>query len=117
MNATDKNNVATAEAYYLAMAKKDVSGVAQFLHPDVEFVAPLGKSKGKEALVEASEKFVTLFSSLTICAKFGEGDQAVIVYELQCPDPIGNMRAVSLMSFQDSLISRIELFYDPSPFV
>ena len=117
MISETEKNIATAEAYYLAMARKDVSGIAELLHPEVEFVAPLGQSKGREALVEASKNFVTAFSKLTIYSKFGKEDQTVIVYELMCPAPVGKIRAVSLMNFKFDLIARVELFYDPRPFL
>lgn len=109
-------NVMTAEAYYQALGKKDISSLEPLLHPDVEFVAPLAKTKGKEALLEGAEQFASFFKTLTIHAKFGDGDKAVIVYDLDCPSPVGTFRAVALMSFKDELISRIELFYDARPF-
>ena len=113
---TDKN-VKTAEGYYQAMGRKSVADVEGHIHPEVEFIAPLARMKGKEAFLEAARKFVTLFNTLKIHATFGEGDKAVVVYDLDCPSPVGSLRAVALMSFKDELISCIELFYDPRPFV
>jgi len=115
MNAMDKN-ILIAEAYYQAIGRKNISDMAQFLHPDVEFIAPLAKTKGKESLLEAVEKFFSLFNTLTIHAKLGDGDKAMIVYELECPKPIGKLRAAALLSFEAELISCVELFYDARPF-
>ncbi|KJV58176.1 hypothetical protein RFEPED_0551 [Rickettsia felis str. Pedreira] len=36
--------------------------------------------------------------------------------DFDCPEPIGIFRGASLLSFNENLISRIELFYDARPF-
>lgn len=115
MGGNKKINI--AEAYYQAMGEKDIAAVGQYVHSEVEFIAPLAKAKGKEAILEAARRFTTLFHTLTIYAKLeGEG-KVVIIYDLDCPSPIGSIRTASLLSFKEDLISRIELFYDPRPFV
>jgi len=111
-----EDNVKIAEGYYLAMGRKNVSDVEKYIHPEVEFVAPLAQTKGKEALLEAASKFFSLFDTLTISEKLGADNKAVIIYDLQCPEPIGHMRTAAFFSFKDGLISRIELFYDARPF-
>lgn len=112
---TDENAL-IAEAYYQAMGRKDISELEQYLHPDIQFIAPLAKAKGKEAFLEAVKQFVAFFHTLTIHAKFGNEDKAVIVYDLDCPMPVGVLRAAALMGFKDGLISSIQLFYDARPF-
>jgi ketosteroid isomerase-like protein len=112
----NQNNVAIAEAYYNAMSNKNMAEVERYLHPDVHFLAPLAKLTGKEAVLEAAQGFSHFFNSLTIRAKFGEADQAMVVYEVDCPVPVGLIRTAALMTFKEGLIARIELFYDARPF-
>lgn len=112
----NKNAAALAEAYYTAVGKKNVVDIEKFLHPDVLFVGPLAKLKGKEAILEATKRFTTLFKTLKIRAKFGSGDQAMVVYDLDCPLPIGHFSTAVLMTFQEGLVAKIELFYDARPF-
>lgn len=107
-----KDNVAIAEAYYIAMSKKNVAEMGKYIHSDVEFITPLVKSKGKEAFIEAAKRAVASFNTLTIRAKFGSGDQAMVAYEIDFPAPIGNCPAAALMTFQKGLIAKLELFYD-----
>ncbi|MCH9614354.1 MAG: hypothetical protein SP1CHLAM54_16880 [Chlamydiia bacterium] len=113
---TDKN-IGTAKAYYQAMGNKDLSALERCLHPKVEFSAPLAKTEGREALLEGAKRFFAAYDTLTICDVCGNGEKAMVVYELLCPEPIGSARAVALMSFQDALISSVELFYDARPFL
>ena len=116
MNAT-KETITVARSYYDAMGRKDLPEIEKYLHPDVHFKAPLAQTKGKEALLESIEKFFSLFHSSTIHAKFGDEDSAMVVYDLDCPQPIGLFRSVALLRFQDGLIVDVELFYDARPFV
>jgi len=112
----NENNVAVAEAYYTAMKEKNVEGMGKYLHPDVQFKGPLVEIKGKEAFLEAAKGFVTFFKTLTIRAKFGSGDQAMVVYDLDFPEPVGRLPTAGLITFQDGLIAKIELFCDGRPF-
>ena len=108
--------VNSAEAYYNALKNKDLSGMAQYLHPNVRFIGPLAEMTGKEAVLEAAKNFFPFVKGLTIRSKFGSGNQAMLAYDLECPPPIGMFRAATLMTFEDSFISCIELFYDARPF-
>lgn len=105
-----------AEAYYKAISEKKMDVLEKYLHPEVEFIGPLAESKGKEAILEATKRFAAFFKTLTIRSKFGTEDQAMIIYEVAFPEPIGNLRSASLMTFQKDLITKIELFYDARPF-
>ena len=71
---------------------------------------------GKETVLEAAKGFTNLFKTLTIRTKLSSEDQAMIVYDLDCSAPIGNIRVAALFSFQDKLIAKIELFFDARSF-
>ncbi|MBL4817759.1 MAG: nuclear transport factor 2 family protein [Deltaproteobacteria bacterium] len=112
----NKNIADIAEAYYAAMVKKDLDELATYLHPDVRFSGFIGNVKGKETFLESLKKFVDFFETLKIRAKFGSGNQAMVVYDLKFPEPIGEVPTASLMTIEDGLISKIELFFDGRPF-
>jgi hypothetical protein len=103
-----------AENYYKAMNDKDINKIASYLHPNVKFIGPLATLDGRETVVQALAGFLTVFKSLKICSKFGERDQAMLVYELECLAPIGGGRVAGLITIKDKLISNIELFFDTS---
>jgi len=111
-----ENTTKKALAYYAAMEQKDIATLQQHLHDDVLLISPLAQVPGKQAVVKAAEKFTHIFDALTIRASFGSEDQAMVAFDLECPDPIGTFRAATLFSFKDNLIARIELFYDARPF-
>lgn len=111
-----KTNANIAKNYYSAMNNKDLSGMKQYLHPDVEFIGPLANFVGKTRVLEAAEQLFLLFNDLTIRTVFSDENQTMIVFNLNFSEPIGQSRAATLMTIHDGLIKTIELFYDARPF-
>lgn len=99
-------------AYYTALGEKNIEEVKKYLHPDIQFTDPQEKVIGREAVLKAAQGFSAIFKALTIRAKFGSENQAMIVYEVEIPGLAKNLHAASLLSFREGLISNIELFYD-----
>jgi hypothetical protein len=112
----NKNHLAVAEAYYTAMAKKDINAMEPYLHSDVQFIGPLAKMKGKESVIESTRRILPLFKSLNIRAKSGTDDHVMLVYDLDFSTPTGILAVAVLLKFKNNLISTIELFYDGRPF-
>ncbi|MFM8453512.1 MAG: nuclear transport factor 2 family protein [Gammaproteobacteria bacterium] len=114
MNTTDNLNL--AESYYNAMLAKDFDKMAGYLHDNVHFVGPLAEMHGKDAVVLAAKNFGGILQDIQIRSRFASHDQIMLAYDMVAPKPIGKFRAAVLMEFKGRLISKIELFYDASPF-
>lgn len=114
MNTTD--NLTLAENYYNAMLAKDFDKMANYLHDNVHFIGPLAEMHGKNAVVTAAKNFGGILQDIQIRSRFADGDQIMFAYDMVVPAAIGKFRAAVLMEFTDRLISKIELFYDASPF-
>jgi len=112
-----KDTKAIAVAYYTALGEKNMEELEKYLHPNIQFVDPQEKVIGKEAVLKAAAGFSKIFKTITIQAKFGSEDQAIIVYDVEIPNFAKSLRAASLLSFQDGLISKLELIYDASCFM
>ena len=114
MNTTD--NLGLAESYYNAMLAKDFDKMASYLHDNVHFIGPLAAMKGKDNVVAAAKNFGGMLQDIQIRSRFASHNQIMFAYDMVVPAPIGKFRAAVLMEFKDRLISKIELFYDASPF-
>ena len=112
----NKNIVAIAEAYYDAMSKRNLEEMKKYLHPEVHFLSPFKNLVGSAAFLAAIRDFTSAFSSLTVRAKFGSGNQAMVAYDVEFPIPVGTLRTAALLTFQDDLITNIELFFDTRSF-
>lgn len=114
MNTTDNLNL--AENYYNAMLAKDFDKMAGYLDDNVQFIGPLAEMQGKEQIVTAAKNFGGILQDIQIRSRFASHDQIMFAYDMVVPAPIGKFRAAVLMEFTDGLISKIELFYDATPF-
>jgi len=110
------SNAASAEAYYKAMNDKDLPAMARRLHPDVQLVTPMEDLTGRDTVLEAAKKLLGFIQSVEVLARLDSGDQAMLVYNMHFTGPAGLCRTAALMTFQDGLIVRNELFFDASPF-
>ena len=111
-----QKNIDLAVAYYQAMDRKDLTSMEKYLHSEVCLIGPMAELKGKEAVLNSVKNFVSIFKKLTIRAQCAGGDQVMLAYDLDCQAPIGLFRGAVLLTFQEGLITRYELFYDASPF-
>lgn len=111
-----EKNVASAVAYYQAMNNKDLSVIEKYLHPEVRLISPMADITGKDAVLSSVKNFLEVFNKLTVRAQCGNKDQVMLAYDLDCPAPIGLFRGAVLLTFQNGLIIRYELFYDARPF-
>lgn len=109
------NNLSTAQAYYQALADKNVSKAETCLHPDVQIVSPLDTVTGKNDVTASLKGFVNIFNTLEIRVKFSNENQVMLAIDFDCHAPIGNFRTAVLMTFKDHLIIKNELFYDARP--
>ena len=112
-----KDTIAIATAYYTALGEKNLEEVKRYLHPNIQFGDPQEQVIGKEAVLQAAKGFSAIFKTLTIRAQFGSENQAVIIYDVEIPNFAKNLRAASWLSFQEGLISKIELIYDTRCFM
>jgi len=114
MNTTD--NLRLAESYYNAMLAKDFDKMATYLQTNVHFIGPLAEMRGKDDVVLAAKNFGNILQDIQIRSRFVSHNQIMFAYDMTLPAPIGKFRAAVLMEFTDRLISKIELFYDATPF-
>lgn len=110
-------NTAIAGNYYAAMANKNVAEVGLYLHPAVHFKSPLNELSGKEAVLSAVTTFMTYFKALTVRAVFEDGPQAVVIYDLDFPLPLGKQSSAAYLRIDNGLIVSIELLFDARSYV
>jgi ketosteroid isomerase-like protein len=113
----ETKNAVLAGEYYRLVGEKNAKEVEKLLHSDVEFHGPLATLKGKEAVIKATSNFMKMFKSLTIRAKFGAKDQAMVVYDVDIPGMSEAFPGASLLTIKGGRVARIELFYDGSRFI
>lgn len=97
------------------MARKQLSEIAKYIHPDVHFLGMV-ECHGKQAFLGAAEKMMSLSTGLELRAVVGDKERAMVAYDLVFPEPIGATPTAALLAFEGGLIKNIELFFDKSAF-
>lgn len=109
---SNNNNLSIVLAYYQAINNKNPNLAAEKLADGVQIISPLAKKNGKAEVIKALQGFCSAIESLSITAKFTSDKQVMLAYDILFPEPIGNLRAAGLLTLDQGLITRIELFYD-----
>ncbi len=116
MSTTPEQNLATAVAYLRGFERKDPEEIARYLRAEVRYHAPNVQLNGKAALVEAAKRFSAAMTGFPVHAKFAAGEQVMLAYDIEGPEPIGAQPAAQLMTFRDGLIAEVQAYFDPRPF-
>lgn len=111
-----KDNLTRAREYYAFVAQKNSQGVEKYLHPEVKLKGPLASLQGKKAVLEASQNYMKMLSSLKIRTAMASEDQVCVVYDIQIPNLVKDFPASVLMTFKEGLVVQLDLFYDATPF-
>jgi ketosteroid isomerase-like protein len=115
LTTATENNLISAEGYYQALQKRDFVGITRHLQPEVRFSGPLSDLTGKETVLDAAKRFLTLLKGLTRHATFGSSEKAMLTYDVDFGEPVGDWHTAVLMTFKDGLIANLKLFYDARP--
>lgn len=105
-----------AQNYYNALILGDLEGMAQFCHPDIEFIGPLATMTGRHHVLNAAKNLSHSLEKIDIRAKFSSGQQVMMAYDFYFTHPKIRLRAAVLMMIDLNKITKIELFYDARPF-
>lgn len=106
------NYLESAEAYYNAMLASDFKKMAAYLNEDAQFIGPLAQMKGRDNIIEAAKNLVKMLEKIEFRERFASENKVVFIYDFIFPQPLGLLRSAGCITFENSLISVIEVFYD-----
>jgi len=108
---------AAALAYVDGWKRKDAKAIAELLAPEVSFIGPTAGHKGRDAVLASFQPLFPILSEVVLRNLFVEAEEAVLVYDFVFVEPIGSIRMAELIGFEDGRAKRIEMFFDPQPFL
>lgn len=107
-------NPEIAKQLLLAWTSGDWQTTRDTLADDVEFVGPLGTTRGADAYIKGIREFAAMIERVDIQRAFGDGDDVCVIYDLvaksgaKCP-PAGHYRVV------DGKVALVRAYFDPAP--
>jgi hypothetical protein len=103
-----------APAFTEAWTSHDMDTAARYLAEDVVFDGPVNRTRGKNAYIEALNRFAQAVAGLQMLAAFGDDRQALIMYDVTT-SPFGTLTCAELLMFRDGKIGTDLLTFDTYP--
>lgn len=100
-----------AVAFIRAFGNGDTQIMAGLLADDVVFESPRVRLTGAEPVLAAMSEFAQVVHGVDIVAAFGDGEKAVVVYDMRTA-PFGTLRAVDYLVVRDGTIHYDNLVFD-----
>ena len=94
-----------------AFGRRDLTVLAGCLADEVVFESPRVRLTGRDEVVAAVGEFAGLVEAVTIAGAYGDGQGAVVVYEM-VTGPFGTIRAVDHVIVVDGKITKDTLIFD-----
>ncbi|MGY3804984.1 nuclear transport factor 2 family protein [Pigmentibacter ruber] len=111
----NKSNLEIAKQYYAYIVDKNINKLSSLLHEEVEFVGPMSSIKKKENVLQAIEGYAQIVQNIEIIECFTNGEKVMLTYLLTFQKMTS--RAAVQLNFKNRLIEKLELYYDPTPFI
>ena len=115
MNAN--KNIKLAEQHYKNMVDHNFDAMEEYIDNEIELFGPFGKTTGKVDVIAGAKMFASVVSDIKIFEKFSADNKVMLAYEAIFNNNLGSARAAALITFNNDKIVKIELFYDPKPFI
>jgi ketosteroid isomerase-like protein len=105
------------DAYYSAWGSGDFDRVGALLTDDFLFHGPMGDAAGPAAFVSQIQRNAPMFGDVqfTDVRRIVDGDRAVNLYTFEAGH--ASVPMAEAFEVRGDRISRIDLYFDPSPFV
>lgn len=111
----NKSNLEYAKQYYDWIVKKDLNNINNLLHDAIEFVGPMCAIKGKAEVFSAISGYANIVENIEIIENFSNADKVMLTYILTFQKQ--KSRAAVMLTFTNNLIKKLDLYYDPTPFL
>jgi hypothetical protein len=110
------NALEIGEAYLNALNAQDIAKITLLADPEIHFKMPFTEVSNRDAFLAAVRRMLANLNELEVLSKFSSGNQAMFLYETRFNEPVGTVRAASLMTIEKEKIREMEVIFDARPF-
>lgn len=110
------NALEIGEAYLNALNYKDIPKITSLAHAEIHFKMPLAEVFNRDGFLMAVRRMLANVKEIQILSKFSSGSQAMFLYEAHFNEPVGTVKAASLMTIEGDKIREMEAIFDARPF-
>jgi hypothetical protein len=110
------NALEIGEAYLNALNAKDIAKITSLVDEQIHFKMPFAEAYKRDGFLMAVRRMLANLKELRILSKFSSDNQAMFLYETHFNEPVGMVKAASLMTIENDKIREIEVIFDARPF-
>jgi ketosteroid isomerase-like protein len=103
-----------ATAYFKAWRDGDIDSVRPLLHPDVDFLGPMGATRGLWETLSGLGSMFVMTRRVEVIRRWADGPDVITWFELST-DTAGPLPVVNWSHVEDGRITRIRVTFDPRP--
>ena len=104
------------EAYLNALGKRDIPKITSLVDEAIWLKMPMTEVFNRNDFIMAVRRMLANLRELNILQKFSSDNHAMFLYEITFNDPVGIVKAASLMTIEGDKIKEMEVIYDARPF-
>ena len=110
------NALEIGEAYLNALNDKDIAKITSLADAEIHFKMPFAEASRRDGFLMAVRQMLANLKELRILSRFSSGNLAMFLYEAHFNEPVGMVKAASLMTIEKDKIRDIEVIFDARPF-
>jgi hypothetical protein len=110
------NALEIGEAYLNALNAQDIAKITLLADEQIHFKMPFVDAYKRDGFLMAVRRMLANLKDLNILSKFSSGNQAMFLYEAHFNQPVGTIKAASLMTIEGEKIREMEVIFDARPF-
>lgn len=109
---THGDALAVAQAYHRAWTSGDFASARGSLAADLETDVPLNTYAGATEWMQAVERTRNMAQGVEMLAEFSNDGEALLLYDMRFPPPIGTLRIAEHFTVRDARVTRIRHVHD-----
>jgi hypothetical protein len=110
------NALEIGEAYLNALNNKDIAKITSLADAEIHFKMPFAEAYKRDGFLMAVRRMLTNLKEVQILSGFSSGKEAMFLYEAQFNEPVGMVKAASLMTIENDQIREMEVIFDARAF-
>jgi hypothetical protein len=111
---TSDQTMSVVRAYHSGWTTKQFSDATDLLSPSLIVEVPINEYPTTESFARAVASFGTMVNKVTVLAEFVEGDEAMLLYDMDV-DGLGALRIAEHFTVAGGKITKIRQVHDTAP--
>jgi ketosteroid isomerase-like protein len=102
----------TVDAFFAAWAKGDEHAMRALMADDLAYANPMNRYASADAFWGPLMQFNKMLRGLRVLETIVNGNSAAVLYDCNCPAPVGNLRTAWFVRVEGGKLRTVESLFD-----